>query len=134
VTVLPRSAERSSLLRFPLPGGVDVVRLPSAVTDEVLDEALRSEAAWLLLDATGAEERTETVSALVASAVDRSSRATSTTCLVCRRRLLAGADEVATFATVEDACQARLLADAGFGTGWAPVPRIVHRSRQLVAL
>jgi hypothetical protein len=113
---------------------VDAVRLPSAVTDEVLDEALRSEAAWLLLDATGAEERTATVSALVASAVERSSRAASTTCLVCRRRLPAGADEVATFATVEDACQARLLADAGFGTGWAPAPIVLHRSRQLVAL
>lgn len=134
MAVLPRSVERGSLLRFPLPGGVDAVRLPSAVTDEVLDEALRSEAAWLLLDATGAEERTETVSALVVSAVDRSSRAASTTCLVCRRRRPTLADGVAAFATVEDACQARLLADAGFGAGWAPVPVVVHPSRGLVAL
>jgi hypothetical protein len=45
VAVLPRSVERGGLLRFPLPGGVHAVRLPSTLTDEVLDEALQSEAA-----------------------------------------------------------------------------------------
>jgi hypothetical protein len=123
------------LLHFPLPGGVDAVRLPSTIVDEVLDEALRSDAPWLLLDASGAEEDAETVAHLVAGALAHSSRSAARTCLVCRRRVPAvGAAGVATFATVEDACQARLFDDAGFGAGWAaPAPMVVHRSR-LVAL
>lgn len=128
----PEAAHR--LLRFPLPGGVEAVRLPSAMADEVLDEALRSDAPWLLLDATGAEEAAETVARQVVRALERSSRAAARTCLVCRRRVPAVAVEVATFATVEDACQARLFKDAGFGAGWAPAPLVVQGSRRLVAL
>jgi hypothetical protein len=114
---------------------VEAVRLPSSIVDEVLEEALRSDASWLLLDASGAEDGVETVAGLVARALGRSSRAADRTCLVCRRRSAAVvAEEVATFATVEDACQARLFHDAGFGAGWvAPAPLLVHRSR-LVAL
>ena len=117
-------------LGFPLPGGVDAVRLPSTIAVEDLDDALRSDAPWLLLDASGAEEGVETVARKVVRALARSSRATGRTCLVCRRRPPRGLAEVATFVTVEDACQARLLDEAGFGAGWAaPAPLIVHRSR-----
>jgi hypothetical protein len=42
--------------------------------------------------------------------------------------------EVATFATIEDACQARLFDEAGFGSGWASAPLVVQGSRRLVAL
>jgi hypothetical protein len=117
-----------------LPGGVDAVRLPGSITDDELDEVLRSAAAWLLVDATGSEDGVEAVVAQVARALGRSSRATGRTCLVCRRRLPAGTVEVATFVTVEDACQARLFDEAGFGAGWAPAPVVVQRSRRLVAL
>jgi hypothetical protein len=127
-------ADRRRILHFPLPGGVDAVRLPSRITDEVLDEALRSDAAWLLLDATGAEEGPEVVALGVVRALERSSRPPAGTCLVCRRPPSVVAVELATFATVEDACQARLFADAGFGAGWGPAPLVVHGSRRLVAL
>jgi hypothetical protein len=127
-------ANRRPLLRFPLPGGVDAVRLPSVFADEVLEQALRSDAGWLLLDATGAEEGVEAVHLQVSRALRRSPRAEGRTCLVCRRRLSAPSDEVATFVTVEDACQARLLEEAGFGTGWGPAPLVVHGSRRLVTL
>ena len=130
LTASPTAGARR-LLRYPLPGGVDAVRLPSTIADEVLDEALRTDAPWLLLDASGAEDRAEAVARQVGRALARSTRATTRTCLVCRRRVPAfGGAEVAVFATVEDACQARLFADAGFGTGWAaPAPLLVHRSR-----
>jgi hypothetical protein len=127
-------AARSALLRFPLPGGVEVVRLPSTLGNEVLDEALRTDAGWLVLDATGAEAGVETVHPQVARALLRSPRAEGRTCLVCRRRRLqAPTDGVTTFATVEDACQARLLEESGFGTGWGPPPLVVHGSRRLIA-
>ena len=116
------TGDHRRLLRFPLPGGVDVVRLPSTIADEVLDEALRSDAAWLLLDATGAEDRVEAVGLQVAQALGRSSRTPARTCLVCLRRPSVIPAEVATFATIEDACQARLFDEAGFGSGWAPAP------------
>jgi hypothetical protein len=116
------TGDHRRLLRFPLPGGVDAVRLPSTIADEVLDEALRSDAAWLLLDATGAEDRVEAVGLQVAQALGRSSRTPARTCLVCRRRPSVIPAEVATFATIEDACQARLFDEAGFGSGWAPAP------------
>src|SRR3954468_20779313 len=38
----------AGLPRVPLPGGVEAARLPSRVDGAVLDEALRSDAAWLL--------------------------------------------------------------------------------------
>jgi hypothetical protein len=41
---------------------------------------------------------------------------------------------VATFATVEDACQSRLFEDAGFGTGWEPASLVLHAARRLVVL
>jgi hypothetical protein len=133
----PPAAGPHHLLRYPLPGDVDAVRLPSAIADDLLDEALRSDAPWLLLDASGAEDGVETVARQVARALGRSARAPARTCLVCRRRLPAvGLAEVATFATVEDACQAKLFDDAGFGTGWAPpAPLLGRRSRSdLVSL
>jgi hypothetical protein len=128
------TGDHRRLLRFTLPGGVDAVRLPSTIADEVLDEALRSDAAWLLLDATGAEDRVEAVGLQVAQALGRSSRTPARTCLVCRRRPSVIPAEVATFATIEDACQARLSDEAGFGSGWAPAPLVVQGSRRLVAL
>jgi hypothetical protein len=118
--------------RSPLPGGIEAARLPSRIGDGVLDEALRSDAEWLLLDASGAEEAVEQLAPRLVRALERSSRAADRTCLVCRRRLTAV--EVATFARVEDACQAQLLAEAGFGVGWSPAPVVVQRSHRLVAL
>jgi hypothetical protein len=130
----PSAAGPLPLLRFPLPGGVEAVRLPSTIADEVLDEALRSDAPWLLLDASGAEEGVETAAHVVARGLGRSSRPPARTCLVCRRRPALEEAGVATFTTVEDACQARLFDAAGFGAGWsAPAPVVVLRSR-LVAL
>jgi hypothetical protein len=111
---------------------VAVVRLPSRIGADVLDEALRSDAPWLLLDATGAEEGVEALAPRVAQALERSPRPAARTCLVCRRRLPAAA--VATFATVEDACQARMLDGAGFGSGWAPAPMVLEGASGLQAL
>jgi hypothetical protein len=83
---------------------------------------------------TGAEDRVEAVGLQVAQALGRSSRTPARTCLVCRRRPSVIPAEVATFATIEDACQARLFDEARFGSGWAPAPLVVQGSRRLVAL
>jgi hypothetical protein len=130
----PPPADGRRLLHVPLPGGVDAVRLPSTITGEVLDEALQSQAAWLLLDATGAEDAAAAVALRIERALERSSRTPAATCLVCRRRPSGVPVGLATFASVEDACQARLFADTGLGPGWAPMPLVVHRARRLVAL
>lgn len=54
-------------------------------------------------------------------------------CLVCDRlsalvllRRYGATDQVAVFGTTNDALQAALLADEGYGAGWAPQPHTVH--------
>jgi hypothetical protein len=103
-----------------LRGGIAAIRLPHLVSERMLADVMQVNAAWLAIDIRGVGESTGVVIDQLEAAVVRSRRPVNRTCAVASGKPEAA---IATFASLEDACQAKLFLDAGFGPGWQPAIR-----------
>jgi hypothetical protein len=112
--------------RGTLTGGVVAVRLPALVSERLLAAVMELDAAWLVVDLRTVDGDPDVILERVTAALRRSARSIERTCAVLPPRPGAA---VATFATLADACQAKLFFDAGFGPGW----RATHASSPRLA-
>ena len=101
--------------RGTLTGGVVAVRLPPLVSERLLAAVMALDAAWLVVDVHAVSGDPDVILERLTAALRRSARSVERTCAVLPPRPGAA---VATFATLADACQAKLFFDAGFGPGW----------------
>ena len=114
----PHATSASRFVRYGLPGGVVVVHLPAHLAAGVLEEILRHDGEWLVVDVRDVAAPVEEVVLEVTRLRDAARRPRERMCVVARTRVT-GAD-IVTFASIGDACLAKSLSEAGFGAGWSP--------------